>query len=113
VSRVFHSRALKWLGMVSYSIYLTHYFFVLILPTLAKKLLHLDLWTPMPLPHGQWVMVFGRNDLEGTLFYAVTLAVTLVASAFTYRWIEVPGRDWTRRWLARPQAASRVQAARP
>jgi peptidoglycan/LPS O-acetylase OafA/YrhL len=113
VSRVFHSRALKWLGMVSYSIYLTHYFFVLILPTLAKKLLHLDLWTPMPLPHGQWVMVFGRNDVEGTLFYAVTLAVTLVASAFTYRWIEVPGRDWTRRWLARPQAASRVQAARP
>lgn len=112
VSRVFHSRVLKWLGMVSYSIYLTHFFFVLILPTLVKKLLHLDLWTAMPLADGQWVMVFGRNDVEGTLFYAIAVGVTLAASAFTYRWIEVPGREWTRKWLARPQSAARVQAAR-
>ena len=108
MSRVFHSRPLKWLGMVSYSIYLTHFFFVLILPAVVNRILHMDLWAPMQLPDGQWVMVFGRNDIEGTLLYAIVVAVTLVASAFTYRWIEVPGRDWTRKWLARPQPSVRA-----
>ena len=113
VSRVFHSRALKWLGTVSYSIYLTHFFFVLILPTIVKRLFHLDLWTPMQLPGGQWTMAYGCSDVEGTLFYAPVVALTLAGSALTYRFIEVPGREWTRRWLARPQVGAQVQAANP
>ena len=112
VSRIFHSRALKWLGMVSYSIYLTHFFFVLILPGIVKRVLQVDLWTPMPVSNGQWVMAFGRNDVEGTMFYALVVALTLAASALTYRYVEVPGREWTRKWLARPQSAPRVQAAK-
>jgi peptidoglycan/LPS O-acetylase OafA/YrhL len=111
VSRVFHSRPLKWLGMVSYSIYLTHFFFVLILPPVVKRIVHQDLWTPMQLPDSQWVLAFGRNEVEGTLFYAAVVAVTLAASALTYRFIEVPGREWTRKWLARPQASARVETA--
>jgi len=113
VSRLFHSRPLKWLGTVSYSIYLTHFFVVLILPTLVKRVTGVDLWTPMPLADGQWVMAFGRNDLEGTLLYGLALALTFAFSAFTYRWVETPGREWTRRWLARPESAPRAQAVRP
>jgi peptidoglycan/LPS O-acetylase OafA/YrhL len=111
VSRVFHSRPLKWLGMVSYSIYLTHFFFVLILPTVVKRVLHLELWTPMQLPDGQWTVTYGRNDVEGTLFYVLVLGLTLAGSALTYRFIEVPGREWTRRYLSRPRVAAQVQAA--
>lgn len=111
ISKVFHSRPLKWLGTVSYSIYLTHFFFVLILPTVVKRVVHADLWTPMQLPSGQWTLVYGRNDLEGTLFYVLVVAMTLCGSALTYRFIEVPGRDWTRRWLSRPQVATQVRAA--
>ena len=103
VSRLFHSRALKWLGTVSYSIYLTHFLVVLIVPAVAKRLLQADPWAPMPLPSGQWVMAFGRNELEGTLGYIAVVIVTLGVSALTYRWVEVPGREWTRKWLARPQ----------
>jgi peptidoglycan/LPS O-acetylase OafA/YrhL len=110
VSRLFHSRPLKWLGMVSYSIYLTHYFVVLIMPTVVKHIAHVDLRAAMPLPDGQWVMVYGRNDLEGTLLYAAALAITFAFSAFTYRWVETPGREWTRKWLARPQPATHAQA---
>jgi peptidoglycan/LPS O-acetylase OafA/YrhL len=110
VSRVFHSRPLKWLGMVSYSIYLTHYFVVLIMPAAIKRITHQDLWTAMPLPDGQWVMAYGRNDVEGTLLYVAALALTFAFSAFTYRWVETPGREWTRKWLARPQASPRAQA---
>jgi peptidoglycan/LPS O-acetylase OafA/YrhL len=110
VSRLFHSRALKWLGALSYSIYLTHFFVVLILPSIVKHALHIDLRAAMPLPDGQWVPVYGRGNLEGTLLYAIALALTLLFSAFTYRWVEVPGREWTRRWLARPQPAPRARA---
>lgn len=113
VSRVFHSRPLKWLGTVSYSIYLTHLFFVLILPRVVNRILHADLWTPMQLPGGQWTVVYGRNDVEGTLFYMLVVALTLAASGLTYRYVEVPGRDWTRRWLALPGVSPRATAANP
>jgi peptidoglycan/LPS O-acetylase OafA/YrhL len=112
VSRVFHSRPLKWLGTVSYSIYLTHYFFVLIFPSVVKRLMHADLWTPMQLVDDQWVLAYGRNAVEGTLFYAAVVGLTLAASALTYRFIEVPGREWTRKWLARPQAGANVAPAK-
>jgi peptidoglycan/LPS O-acetylase OafA/YrhL len=110
VSRVFHSRPLKWLGTVSYSIYLTHFFVVLILPSAIKHVAHVDLWTAMPLPDGQWVMAYGRDNVEGTLGYAAALALTLLFSAFTYRWVEVPGREWTRKWLSRPRPAPQGHA---
>ena len=113
VSRVFHSRPLKWLGMVSYSIYLTHFFLVLILPGIAKRILGADPWAPMQLPNGQWVMAIGRNAFEGTAGYALVVVATLAFSAITYRWVEVPGRDWTRKWLARPQASPRAHAVNP
>jgi peptidoglycan/LPS O-acetylase OafA/YrhL len=109
VSRLFRAPVLKWLGKLSYSIYLTHYIFVLVFPSIVKRLLHQDLWTAMPLPNGQYVQVFGRNNFEGALFYAVVLAMTLAFSAFTYRWIETPGREWTRRWVGRE--ATRAQPA--
>jgi peptidoglycan/LPS O-acetylase OafA/YrhL len=112
VSRLFRVPLLKWLGKLSYSIYLTHYIFVLVLPSVLKRLLHQDLWTPMALANGQYVLAYGRNNLEGTLLYGAVLAVTLAFSAFTYRWVETPGREWTRRWVDRqaPRRAARSAA---
>lgn len=104
VSRLFRTRPLKWLGLLSYSIYLTHYFVVTVVPPVVKRVLHVDLWTPMPAGGGEYVMAYGRNDLEGTLWYVAVVALTLAFSAFTYRWIETPGRDWSRRWAGRPAA---------
>lgn len=99
LSQLLRLPLLRWLGKLSYSIYLTHFIFVLVLPSVVKRILRQDLWTPMPLPTGQYVMAFGRDNLEGTLFYGVVLALTLAFSAFTYRWIETPGRDWSRKWV--------------
>ncbi|MBA3774591.1 MAG: acyltransferase [Ramlibacter sp.] len=112
LSRLLRTPLLKWLGMLSYSIYMTHFIFVLVLPRLVKRLVRQDLWTPMPLPTGQYVMVFGRDNVEGTLLYGAVLALTVAFSAFTYRWIETPGRDWTRRWVrgAKPSGATLGQS---
>jgi peptidoglycan/LPS O-acetylase OafA/YrhL len=109
VSGLFRSRPLRWLGTVSYSIYMTHYFLVILVPTIFKHGLHRDYSAVMPVPGEAPVEVFGRNDLEGTLFYLVVLGLTLVLSAFTYRWIEKPGRDWSRRWAGRPAAAAMAE----
>ncbi len=111
VSRIFRLPFFKWLGTLSYSIYLTHFIFVLVVPRVAKRVIGQDLWTAMPLANGQYLMAFGRDSVEGTLFYAVVLAVTVAFSAFTYRWVETPGRDWTRRWLNRPGAKPVAKAA--
>jgi peptidoglycan/LPS O-acetylase OafA/YrhL len=110
LSQVLRLPLLRWLGKLSYSIYLTHFFFVLVLPRIINRIVRQDLWMPMPLPTGQYVMAFGRNNLEGTLFYGLVLAFTLAFSAFTYRWVETPGRDWTRRWL---RGKSAVAARQP
>jgi len=106
VSRLFRTRPLRWLGIWSYSIYMTHFLVVLLLPKFIKRVLGLDLWTAMPLANGQFEKVFGRNDIEGTLLYGLTLAATLALSALTYRWVEVPGREWSRKWLRRPHLST-------
>ncbi len=104
VSRLLRLPLLRWLGMISYSIYLTHFFFVMVFPRIAKRVAGQDLWTAMPVGNGQYVLAFGRNDLEGTVFYAVVLGMTLAFSALTYRFVEVPGREWTRRRLSPSRA---------
>jgi peptidoglycan/LPS O-acetylase OafA/YrhL len=113
VSSLFRSRALRWLGTVSYSIYMTHYFLVIAVPTFFKHGLHRDYTAVMPVPGQAPVEVFGRNDLEGTFFYLLVLGLTLGVSAFTYRWIEKPGRDWSRRWAGRPAAAPQAEPSPP
>ena len=101
VSRLFRTRLFNWLGQLSYSIYLTHFLFVLVLPVVLKRVLHQDLWSWMPVAGGDPVWVYGRNAVEGTLFYGVVVALTLGFSALTYRWVETPGREWSRRWAKR------------
>ncbi len=81
VSRLLRLPLLRGLGMVSYSIYMTHFFFVMVFPRIAKRIAGQDLWTAMPVGNGQFVLAFGRNDLEGTLFYAVVLGMTRAFSA--------------------------------
>ena len=46
------------------------------------------------------------NDL---LALAVIGAIVGV-SVLTYRWVEVPGRDWVNGWLARRTAAAKARA---
>jgi len=100
-SRLLQQAPFRLLGTLSYSIYLTHYFIVVNLPLIVRRVLHVDFTTLMPLPGGGTVEAFGRNSLEGTLFYVLVLALTVGFSMLTYRWIETPGRNWSRAWARR------------
>jgi len=112
-SRQLRRPLFKWLGMLSYSIYLTHYFVVVMLPVFVRRVLDLDLWTPVALANGETVELFGRSVLEGTLLFALVLALTIAFSAFTYRWIETPGRNWSRALSRRLAGRTALAGAAP
>lgn len=111
VSRLFRTRFFAWLGRLSYSIYLTHFFIVMLVPVVIKRLTHVDFWTPMRVAGGDFIMAYGRNDLQGTLFYVLVVALTLGFSALTYRWVETPGRDWSRRFAGKRPAGTTVSTS--
>lgn len=66
-------RVLAWLGEISYSTYLAHYF--------------LKDWT-------KFLLV--RPGIPEWLVFAAYLGATLIASALLHRWVEKPGQIWMR-----------------
>ena len=110
LSRLFRTPFFAWLGKLSYSIYLTHFFVVMLMPVVIKRVTHIDLWTPMRVAGGDFIMAYGRNNVQGTLLYGLALMLTLALSALTYRWVETPGRDWSRRFAGKRPTPTAVPA---
>lgn len=79
--RLLGSRPLRWLGAVSYSLYLTH---MLVLMNLRA------LFDPAARP---------------AVFFALTLVLSLGLAGLSFRYLERPSQAWLRR-LARPASAS-------
>ena len=105
ISRALKSPVPQWLGERSYSIYMNHWLvWVAASVTLSfaqNTLLHIKLWGLLNSATGHAVNVIGRNPVEGNVAELVLVALTLTLSAFTYEWIERPGRVWSRCWIAR------------
>ena len=71
--RLLRNPALQWLGVVSYSTYLSHYF--------------LKIWT-------KFILV--RPGISPDLPFPAYVCAVLVASALLYRLVERPGQRWLR-----------------
>ncbi len=104
-------RPLVFLGTVSYSIYMTHFFIARRMFDAGRaleKLWHVDPFTPREI-NGQYFDALGTQLWHGDIAYPVFLAMVIAVSYFTYRWIEKPGREWVRDWAHTRQrsAASR------
>jgi len=97
-SAILRLRPLVFLGAVSYSIYMTHFFIVRRLFDAGRVLD--KLWDIKSLTNlkidGREVHAFGTQLWHGDLAFPVFLAIVIAVSYFTYRWIEKPGRDWVR-----------------
>jgi peptidoglycan/LPS O-acetylase OafA/YrhL len=81
IARALRAPPLQWLGVVSYSTYLSHYF--------------LKQWT-------KFILV--RPGVPDGLPFGAYIIAVLLASALLYRWIEQPGQRWLRQ-RARPAPA--------
>jgi peptidoglycan/LPS O-acetylase OafA/YrhL len=96
VAAALEYRPMRWLGEISYSIYLVHWP-VLVALALAVAAMHGTPVTKTP------------SKLEALALLPLAYALTLGLAALTYRWIEVPARHWLKRRfkteLAPPAAA--------
>ncbi|HLI22865.1 MAG TPA: acyltransferase [Stellaceae bacterium] len=93
LSRVLSARPLAWLGRVSYSIYMTHWAVLLVATNLLLKL--------------HFARAFGSGMPADIVLTLLCLAPVLLLSQWTFRHIETPWRDWSRRagWQAVREAA--------
>jgi peptidoglycan/LPS O-acetylase OafA/YrhL len=97
VSQVLLARPMVELGRLSYSIYMVHTLAIngFWIATNLVRSKGLDLWgLKLRTAH----QVYGRDALEGLLFMVAFLTAVVALSAFTFRYIEQPGRDWSRRY---------------
>ncbi len=96
-SAVLRSRLPRWLGTISYSIYMIH-----TLPQLAgfefmKRASSLG----FRFGAGKFGDEIAAPPIVGDLMVLMTLGVTVVLAGITYRLIEVPARNWVKRVLER------------
>lgn len=102
ISVLLRSRPLRLLGMLSYSIYMTHwivsYPFYIGINHLNNHF-DVNLWGIVQRSEGP-IQVYGRTLVEGWLFSALFIATTVATSFLTFRFIERPGRAWSRRYCS-------------
>lgn len=113
VSRWLKAPAFQMLGSLSYSIYMVHLFLGTYITNLGK-LVQSKLGHPMltEIAHGsERLRVLGTTRIEGDIWLLCILASVLICSWVTYRFIEVPCREWFRDLAAKGQV--RRKAAMP
>jgi peptidoglycan/LPS O-acetylase OafA/YrhL len=89
-SPLLNSPPLVWLGDISYSLYLLHWFVLFVTTEIARRLPGLD---------------FANLALIPSLFLiTVLIAVSLAFATLSFHFIEVTGRHWLRQ---------RLEAGRP
>ncbi len=97
ISKLLKTRPIAYLGSISYSVYLTHAFCITLSNLLLARILGAKYWNSYDDKYNGSVSLFGRSDLEGSLYFFAILIFTLVASIATRRWIEIPGQRILRR----------------
>lgn len=100
ISRFLLVRPLKHLGVLSFSIYMTHAFVESRFKDGLKifsKVTNIDVMASQVLPDGSTIDVVGTTAVAGVLLTVVMVAAVIGVSQLTWRFIEVPGQRMARR----------------
>ncbi len=99
--RLLHLAPLRWLGTISYSLYMAQEAVIWV----VKGVLRLATHAPdIPVPGHQPILAL--TPLVGAAAVAVTVGLVLAVAQLTYRFVEMPWRAWSRHW--RPMSAAPV-----
>ncbi|HEY1772144.1 MAG TPA: acyltransferase [Gammaproteobacteria bacterium] len=90
VAAFLRQRHIQKIGKWSYSIYMVHFTVILAMSDLARCI-----WPRGPVEFTRW------NVAETTLLSLLLLALVLLVSSMTYRYVEDPPRRWAKRWVTR------------
>ena len=103
VSRVLQTAPLRLLGLLSYSIYLTHLFLI---ERMQDVIEHGERWIGFArigaYPTGQ--KFIEATPLVSDLLTGLLLALVIGVSSLTYAFVERPAREWSRRVARRSLA---------
>nr|WP_277600110.1 MULTISPECIES: acyltransferase [Sphingomonas] len=110
ISRLLKLRPFLLLGTLSYSIYMVHTLVVArsldVLSLVGTSLHHPLIETRFNTGGTLKIVTFAPD-----LMVFVVLGVVVLVSAATYRWIEAPARDASRKWLSRKGPSSQAPIA--
>ena len=96
IAKILMSTPIQFIGRISYSIYMVHFFIIVLLSIILKRIIGI----PMELDPVRQVP-FIRIDLwTGDLLVAIVLILVIAVSAITYAGIEQPTRLFGRRVAA-------------
>jgi peptidoglycan/LPS O-acetylase OafA/YrhL len=99
ISRALLLQPLRWLGLVSYSLYMSH----ALVQWLARQLCRVVLRRPDQVVDG--VTTVRLTPLEAAVAYPVTVVAMLLVAGVSYRLIEAPARDAVRNYVRRHSRA--------
>ncbi|MGA7981022.1 MAG: acyltransferase [Chromatiaceae bacterium] len=109
ISRLLRRQPFRALGEWSYSIYMVHAFFVVVIMRAAQVIATLT-GSPL-LAHSvaaggepQKTLVYWGNAYLTDAMTAVYLALTILIASLTYRFVEQPGRSWFNRVAQRHES---------
>ena len=102
VSKMLTTRVLNWMGAVSYSVYLVHFVLLSVMNGVLRVVQskgHLEIYHAIPGIKDPMISIGGVWAMDGlAIIYVGTL---LLLSNLTYRYIEVPWRDYFNRLAGR------------
>lgn len=99
VSKILKASFFKLLGKLSYSIYLTHSFIILVFLSFAMVLEKI-LKTTLALMKGDVRYIdFANGGGLNDIFVLITLAIVILTSKLTYKFIEQKGQDYKNKFI--------------
>lgn len=116
LSTLLRTQLFKWAGMLSFSIYMTHstiLFFITSAMMLLAKLTGHEFMTDQMDPTTAEVIryISTGSALLDNVIIIVELALALLLSVFTYRYIELPGIELGKLWGAKATANAAAKPA--